>query len=126
MEKESVRIIEIVRIQLCRGGNGDFRKIAFPEILKVGEVDGHTGVDVDYHGNGLLTSETVGKVGVGISGRLCWNLDEFGRVRRYRDGVGVSDAVDELTLGTRARAGGARTRTGAGTVGVGHGAAVLR
>ena len=56
-------------------------------------------MDIDYEGDGLLASETVGKVWVGIAGWFCWDFDEFWRVRWDGDGVGVLDSVDEFTSG---------------------------
>lgn len=61
-------------------------------------------MNVDDHRNRLLAGEAVGKVRVGISRWFGWDLDKFWRVRWDRDGVGIFDTVDELTLGARARA----------------------
>ncbi len=38
----------------------------------------HTSVDIDDHGNGLLTGETVGEMWVGIPGWLCGIFTSFG------------------------------------------------
>lgn len=100
MEEESVCIVEVLRIELGGRRNDDFIEITFPQVLEIGEVDGHTSMDIDDDRDGLLTGESICKVWIRISRGLCWDLDELWWVRRDRDGVGIPDAVDEFTFGT--------------------------